>query len=252
MLFRSVGIGANVYDTLYVVDEYPTEDTKTCADSVKECGGGPCATGLVAASKLGADCAFIGNYTNDSAGEFLKEDFRKYGVDTTYMMRKEGYQSFRSVLWLSKETTSRTCVFYRGNVPPTEIDAVSAKAIADAEILMVDGNDLKAAIEGAKIAKANGTKVLYDAGGLYEGIENLLPYADILIPSEEFSLGHTKANTAEEAAKILFDKWWSSPKGSTADSSMMAKRLSAIPHRPLKWWIPTVRGMSFTAHLPLP
>lgn len=204
---KIVGIGANVYDTLYVVDEYPTEDTKTCADSVKECGGGPCATGLVAASKLGADCAFIGNYTNDSAGEFLKEDFRKYGVDTSYMMRKEGYQSFRSVLWLSKETTSRTCVFYRGNVPPTELDQSAEQAIKEAEILMVDGNDLKAAIEGAKIAKANGTKVLYDAGGLYDGIENLLPYADILIPSEEFSLGHTKANTAEEAAKILFDKY---------------------------------------------
>ena len=81
------------------------------------------------------------------------------------------------------------------------------KAIADAEILMVDGNDMNAAIEGAKIAKNSGTKVLYDAGGLYEGVENLLPYADILIPSEEFSLGHTGAKTVEEAAKILYEKY---------------------------------------------
>ena len=74
---KIVGIGANVFDTLYTVDTYPTEDTKMRANSVKECGGGPCGTGLVAASKLGADCGFIGNYTDDSAGEFLKNDFKK-------------------------------------------------------------------------------------------------------------------------------------------------------------------------------
>ena len=204
---KIVGIGANVFDTLYSIDKYPAEDTKTGANTVKECGGGPSATGLVAASKLGASTAFIGNYTNDSAGKFLKKDFQKYGVDTSYMTLKEGYSSFCSVLWLAKDTTSRTCVFYRGNVPPTEIDEATEKAIADAQILMVDGNDMNAAIEGAKIAKKNGTKVLYDAGGLYSGVENLLPYADILIPSEEFAIGHTKTETAEEAAKMLYEKY---------------------------------------------
>ena len=202
-----VGIGANVFDTLYTVEKYPTEDTKMCAESIKICGGGPCATGIVAASKLGASCAFIGNLSDDNGATFLKADFEKYGVDTDYIKIIPGYETFCSVLWLSKETTSRTCVFFKGNVPPTEIDKESAKAIADAEILMVDGNDMNAAIEGAKIAKDNGTKVLYDAGGLYEGVENLLPYADILIPSEEFSLGHTGAKTVEEAAKILYEKY---------------------------------------------
>ena len=202
-----VGIGANVFDTLYMVDKYPAEDTKMRANAVKVSGGGPCATALVAASKLGASCAFIGNLSDDSGAKFLKEDFERYGVSTEYIKIKQGYETFSSVLWLAKETTSRTCVFYRGNVPPTELDQVAGQAIKDAEILMVDGNDLEAAVEGAKIAKASGTKVLYDAGGLYEGIENLIPYADILIPSEEFALGHTKAKNAEEAAKILYEKY---------------------------------------------
>ena len=72
---------------------------------------------------------------------------------------------------------------------------------------MVDGNDMEAAVKGAEIARKNGTKVLYDAGGLYENVEKLLPYADILIPSEEFALGHTGANDAGEAAKKLFEKY---------------------------------------------
>lgn len=204
---KIVGIGANVFDTLYTVEKYPTEDTKMRADGVKASGGGPCATGLVAASKLGASCAFIGNLSDDNGGKFLKADFEKYGVDTGYIKIKPGYDTFCSCIWLARETASRTCVFSRGNVPPTQIDSEAKKAIADAQVLMVDGNDMDAAVEGAKIANENGTKVLYDAGGLYEGVEKLLPYADILIPSEEFAHGHTKAETAIDAAKILFEKY---------------------------------------------
>ncbi len=204
---KIVGIGANVFDTLYTVDTYPAEDTKLRANAVKASGGGPCATGLVAASKLGADCAFLGNLSDDNGAKFLKDDFEKYGVDTSFIEIKPGYDTFCSCIWLAKDSASRTCVFFRGNVPPTEIDENMAQAIRDAEVLMVDGNDMEAAIEGAKIAKASGTKVLYDAGGLYEGVERLLPYSDVLIPSEEFALGHTGAETVEEAAKILFEKY---------------------------------------------
>ena len=72
---------------------------------------------------------------------------------------------------------------------------------------MIDGNEMDAAEEACKFANENGTKVLYDAGGLYVGVERLLPLTDILIPSEEFALGHTGAETAEDAAKILFEKY---------------------------------------------
>ena len=206
-MINIVGIGANVYDTLITVDSYPKEDTKKKASSTKTSGGGPCATGLVAAAKLGESVAFIGNTTDDAASNFLMSDFEKYGVTTKYMTKKDGYRAFSSFILLCEDTVSRTCVFDRGNVPPTELDENQVKAIKDAKILMVDGNDMKAAIEGGKIAKANGTKVLYDAGGLYEGVENLLPFADYLIPSEEFALGHTGEKTAQDAAKKLFEMY---------------------------------------------
>ncbi len=204
---KIVGIGANVCDTLFTVPHYPKEDTKLKASCVKQSGGGPCATGLVAASKLGESTAYIGNLTDDGAGLFLKEDMEKYGVSTDFVEIKPGFSSFCSCIFLAEDSASRTCVFYRGSVPKVELNEAQKQAIRDAEILMVDGNELDAAIEGALIAKQSGTKVLYDAGGLYEGVENLLPLADYLIPSEEFALGHTKTKTAEEAAKVLFEKY---------------------------------------------
>ena len=204
---RIVGIGACVFDTLYNIPTYPTEDTKMRAEGSKAAGGGPVATGLVAAQKLGIPTSYIGNLSSDNGGVFLKEDFEKYGVATDLVEIKEGYRSFASVLWLCADTATRTCVFDKGNLPPLVLNERRKKAIAEAELLMVDGNELDAAVEAAKIAKANGTKVLYDCGGLYPNVERLLALTDIMIPSEEFALGHTGCKNAEDAARELFARY---------------------------------------------
>ncbi len=204
---KIVGIGACVFDTLYNIPTYPKEDTKMRATASKQAGGGPAATGIVAAAKLGEPTAFIGVLSSDSGGIFLKSDFEKYGVDTSLVEVKAGYRSFASVLWLTADTAARTCVFDKGDLPPLVLSEAQKEAIRNAEILMVDGNEMDAAVEAAKIARQSGTKVLYDCGGLYEGVERLLAFTDIMIPSEEFSMGHTGAENAEDAARILFHKY---------------------------------------------
>ena len=202
-----VGIGANVHDTIYRLDTYPRQDTKQKAASITECGGGPCSTGLVAAAKLGATCAYIGNVSDDTTGEFLVNDLAAYGVDVSMTARISGVTGFRSCIWLADDSASRTCVFCRGNVPGTTLGEQEIAAIQNAEILMVDGNDIEAAVSAATLARKCGTTVLYDAGGLYPGVEKLLEQTDILIPSEEFACKHTGKATSEEAAVALFQKY---------------------------------------------
>ncbi len=202
-----VGIGACVMDTLYTVPSYPTEDTKLRALDSRPAGGGPAATGLVAAAKLGESAGYIGVLSNDAGGKFLQEDFSRYGVDTQLVRVESGYRSFTSVICLCADTASRTIVFDKGDLPPLRLDDAQREAIRQAAVLMVDGNELDAAIEAAKLAQESGTAVLYDAGGLYPGIEGLLPYVDYLIPSREYALGHTGCTTVEEAARELYDRY---------------------------------------------
>lgn len=207
---KIVGIGANVFDTLYNIPSYPKEDTKMRATACKTAGGGPVGTGIVAAQKLDVQTAYIGVLSDDNGGKFLKEDFEKYGVDTNLIDIKSGFRSFTSVLWLCGDTATRTCVFDKGNLPPLELNDEQVSAIKNADLLMVDGNEMSAAVNAAKIARDNKTCVLYDCGGLYEGVENLLCLTDIMIPSEEFALSHSGCDTAEAAAEWLFQKY--SPK----------------------------------------
>lgn len=202
---KIVGIGACVMDTLITVPNYPKEDTKLRAESSKVAGGGPTATGLVAAQKLGEHTAYIGVLSDDNGGVFLRGDFEKYGVCTDYVDVKSGYRSFTSTIWLAKDTATRTCVFDKGNLPSLQLTESQKQAIVESDILMVDGNDMDAAENACRIARANNTKVLYDCGGLYEGVERLLKFTDVMIPSEEFALGHTGCDNVSDAAKRLYE-----------------------------------------------
>lgn len=206
-MVRIVGIGANVYDTLITLPRYPDEDTKLRASSVKISGGGPCATGLTAASKLGESAAFIGCLTDDDASRFLINDFEKYGVSAENIEIKPGFRSFTSYIWLSEQSATRTCVFEKGDIPALKLSEKQRQAVIDSRMLMVDGNELEAAVDAAETAKKHGTDVLYDAGGMYSGVERLLPLADYLIPSEEFALECSGAATVEEAAKKLYGRY---------------------------------------------
>ncbi len=203
---KVVGLGACVLDTLIEVPTYPVEDHKYRATAVKKTGGGPVANALVVASKMGLKAQVLGALSNDIDGDFIVEDFNKYGVDTSGATRKDNTTAFTSYVILSKTSGSRTCVFERGSVQddPTDIDF---SFIDDATILHLDGNYIKSAIACAKYAKEKGVLVSLDAGGLYEGIEELLPYVDILIPSEEFALGLTKEESTKKAIKVLEQKY---------------------------------------------
>ena len=66
---------------------------------------------------------------------------------------------------------------------------------------MTDSNEMDAAVEAEKIAMENWRKVSYDCCSLYDVVEHLLALTDIMIPSEEFLLGHTSCKIAEEATK---------------------------------------------------
>ncbi|MCQ2428431.1 MAG: PfkB family carbohydrate kinase [Clostridia bacterium] len=208
MMYPSiVGIGANVCDTLITVPHFPVEDTKLRAHGVTLSGGGPCATGLVAAAKLGSTAAYIGALACDAPGRFLLEDMKRFGLCCDYVKEDPGAVSFSSYILLSEESGSRTCVFTKSNLPSFRLDSADIEAIKKSDILMVDGNELDNAVLAAKTARKAGVPVLYDAGGMYDGIERLLELTDILIPSEDFAIRFTAKGNAEDAAIALYERF---------------------------------------------
>ena len=202
-----VGIGSALFDILMTADRFPEEDTKLQGKDTKIQCGGPCATALVAMSKLGILAEYMGTLGDDMYGSFIRGEFKKYGVECGNVRSVEGTQSFHSFVLLNLANTSRTCIWSRGTVPaPVESD-VDLNVLKGAKYLHLDGHQLDTAIYAARKAHEFGVKVSHDAGGTYPGIERLLPYDDVLIPSEEFALKITESSDAVEAAGKLAERF---------------------------------------------
>ena len=201
-----VGIGAAVFDILMTVDAFPQEDTKLRGLETKFQCGGPCATGLVAISKLGESACYMGTVGDDMYGTFVKGEMGRYGVDTSCVKVNPGL-TFHSVVLLNVSNGSRTCVWNRGGAAAPTAKNVDLDVLRQAKYLHLDGNQLECAIFAAEKAHEMGVTVSMDAGGAYPNIERLLPLVDVLIPSEEFSMKVTGCATAREAAAALQERY---------------------------------------------
>jgi sulfofructose kinase len=201
---KVVGIGASVYDTLMTTERFPIEDTKLQATNTMIQGGGPCATALVTASILGVSSEYMGTLGNDIYGEFMLDDFKRYGVGTENIIIKKECISFHSFVILNTSNSTRTCIWNKGTIPALQPDEININAIKRARVLHLDGHQLETAIQAATVARESGVKVSLDAGGVYPGICRLLSLVDFLIPSEEFALKITEQSDIKKAASILF------------------------------------------------
>ncbi|MBR2847929.1 MAG: bifunctional hydroxymethylpyrimidine kinase/phosphomethylpyrimidine kinase [Clostridia bacterium] len=200
---KVVGLGANVLDTLITCKTFPTEDKKTKAEGIVRLGGGPVGNALVVLAKLGVPSEMIGTFSDDTAGVQILAELQKFGVKTDRAVTVSGTSSFVSYILISGENGSRTCLFDRGTVPD-DPSLVDFSAIDGADILHLDGNYMKSAIAAAKYAREKGVKVSLDAGGVYDGILELLPLIDILIPSAEFAMAVTGEPDAKTALEALY------------------------------------------------
>jgi sugar/nucleoside kinase (ribokinase family) len=200
-----VGIGAAVYDILLMVDGYPVEDTKQRALSSKIQGGGPCATALVAAAKLGVSAEYLGIVGGDNYGLYILEEFKRYGVVADSVRILPGCQSPCTVVLCNKQNSKRTCIGLQNNLPKLKPEDIPLDRVFKAKILHVDGTQNEATVYAAQKARERGIKVSIDAGSPSPGIERLLPLVDIFIPPEAFVCKFTGKSTAEEGAPLLYE-----------------------------------------------
>ncbi|MDW7656314.1 MAG: PfkB family carbohydrate kinase [Bacillota bacterium] len=202
-----LGIGGSLFDTFFVVSDYPVEDTKLKAKATLNQCGGPVATALTAASKLGMSCAFIGAMGDDPAGQAMLADFHVYSVHTSGIRIRTHCQSAASMILVNEAKKTRTIIWSPGDAAPLGPAEIPENLIRQAKVLHLDGLQHDAALAVAQQFKAAGKRVSFDAGSFHPGVEALLPLADWLICAEEFVLRLTGAQSAEEAVIEAFKRY---------------------------------------------
>lgn len=204
--FDFIGLGFVSNDHLAVLPFIPM-DTKVKMLRHEILGGGPAANSTAGAAALGMKAAFCGTVGDDADGRMILDTFGKQNVDTSMVKVRKGATSAIAYLWIEEKTGNRSCAWTREGLDELTADEIDPAAVAAAKILHLDGHNAGGAIAAAKVAREAGVLVNYDAGTHRDGMEELLPLADLLICSEEFILKLTGLSDAEEAVRRVYAKY---------------------------------------------
>lgn len=203
MKFDVIGIGHCTVDCICVGDDFPKNNTKTLLKDLVIDGGGPTATALVTLSKLGAETSFIGKVGDDYFGNIIKNDLQKENIDLSNLRMDEDATSQFSLVIVEKNSGKRTILYTKGDVLPLTRNDIDLDFILDCKYLYLDGHQMEASIIAAKLARRNNKKVIFDAGSIKPGTNELLKYVDILIASEDFAKAYSKTNNIRNALTEL-------------------------------------------------
>lgn len=197
------GIGYCGMDYLCRVPHVPFDDKVEIIESLAQ-GGGPAATAVVAAARLGAQAAFCGAVGDDERGALIIGGLAAEGVDAGRVKIRHGCESPVSFCWIDKRSGKRSIAWSRGTARPLSPREVDSDVIRSSAVLHLDGHQTLAALAAAKIARRQGVAVSLDAGTVVPGIDGLLALADIVIASEKFALRYTGEASPRAAVKKLF------------------------------------------------
>lgn len=187
--FDLLGMGMSILDSVQVVEAFPAGAGVTRVIRSTMMGGGPVATALCAASRLGAKTALIDRIGDDWRGERICADYDRFGVGTSHLMTEPGRRSSLGTVLVRESDGERHLLFEEGDFTPLSAAELPRKALAACRLLHLNGRHWPACLEAARIVRESGGLVSFDGGAhRYEARHlELLPLVDILIVARDYA-----------------------------------------------------------------
>lgn len=184
-----VGLGMSVLDLVQVVEDFPCGGGVTRTLQSEIMGGGPVATALCAASRLGATTAILDRIGDDWRGDRILCDYESHGVSTAHLRREKGRRSTLGTVLVRRSDGERHLIFDEGDFTPLAGPELPHGLLSNCRILHLNGRHWPACLEAARIVRGAGGLVSFDGGAhrheaKYEG---LFPHVDLLIVAGEFA-----------------------------------------------------------------
>lgn len=204
-----VGIGMACLDLIIRANELPTWQRGARLEAMGIEGGGPVATALAAASRLGASTGFLGTYGSDRMGMVKLQTLVDFGVDVSRAVRLDGPENQAVLVCVHAETGER--IFSGGGSSHNrvlEAADLDRAYVTSARCLHLDGYHAPAARQAALWMRELGKPVMLDgsatSGPVSTEMRQLVELSDILICGSGFGPALTgKHNLQEAGAAIL-------------------------------------------------
>lgn len=182
---RLVGIGVPTFDRLIAVPGPPTFGEGLSVRALGVDGGGPVATALVAARRLGCSAALATRLGTDETGKAIETGLRREGIALDLVQRSATSRSAASVILVDPHG-ERAILYDPGEETAPDVTEPLLAAVREADALLLD-RSRPAALAGAQAARAAGVTVQLDAGGFDERVMEIIPLCDIVIASAYYA-----------------------------------------------------------------
>ncbi len=191
-----VSMGVHILDVLgRHVLEVPPGQGIALIDEIRITAAGTSAGTSVDLAKLGCKVTAVGAVGNDEMGNILIGILNRHGVNTKYIVRKDGVQTSGTILPI-RPNGERPALHVMGSNASFCFDDVPVDLIAKADFVHVGGFYLMPKFDGPdtvktlKLAKGSGAITTMDILGvkqekMAEKIAPCMPYLDYFMPNLE-------------------------------------------------------------------
>ncbi len=205
-----VGLGEVVVDWVAELPYYPKPDEKVDALNESYFPGGVTANYLVAVSRLGGSCGFIGAVGDDIYGDFLINDFERENIDTylTFKIKDKATPVNFIIIIKGEKSIIQSPHMQTTKISVSDLDE---SYIGSAKVLHTTIIHPKVTEKAIEIAKEFDVRVSVDlesqiAQRGWKDLKNVLLNADVLIPNKDGAKVITNTDSPEKAAMILVKK----------------------------------------------
>ena len=177
-------IGVACIDHLSIVERTP-EGWERCGAPLVQ-GGGPAATGAVAAARLGASVELWSILGDDYHGQIVRSELATMGVDVSQFITLPGTHTPSSFIEVDSVTGDRT-IYGSGftRYPREAEESFDVTRARYARSMLVTETTPIAATEACRVGRANGAVVVADLFWVDGPVAELVSLVDALIMPEE-------------------------------------------------------------------
>ena len=211
-----ITLGVHVVDVLVrPVETIPEGQGGRLVDQIRIGPAGSAGGAAVTLAKLGAHVRSAGAIGDDVLGDVLLELLRRFGVDTSLLVRRDGTQTSASVLPIRPDGSRPAFHVVGANATYTAADA-PRDAIASCGYLHLGAPEFMGGEEAAKIlsfAREHGVVTSADilapgeqAGAILDWIAPAFPHLDYLLPNDEQVLALSGEHDLSKGCRALLKR----------------------------------------------
>ena len=198
-------VGIALLDQIFKTPVIPTSGGKHFATDYMEAGGGPAATGAVAAARLGADTRLWARVGSDGVGTSVIGELAGYGVMTDEMRRVPDARSSLATV-IVDDTGERMILSFPSPDLDWHADWLPLDAVKDADAVLADVRWQPGAAAALRAARDAGKPALLDADQSDDDISPLVEIATHAAFSEVGLKKYTQTSDRMDALRVATDK----------------------------------------------